>query len=63
MKVSNPEEATKCPAPQKLERDEKPMIPKMKWAQTKSMAYLGIEIFNMKVHRVQMSSDGNIHFL
>jgi hypothetical protein len=63
MKVNNPEDATKCAAPQRLERDEKPLIPKMKWAQTRTMAYLGIEIFNMKVHRVQIASDGTITFL
>ena len=50
-------------APQKLEREEKPLIPKMKWAQSRSMAYLAIEVFNMKAHKVQLSNDGTLNFL
>ena len=46
----------------RLEIDEKPQFPKMKWAQSRGTVYIGIEVFNMKVHRLQMGGNGSLHF-
>ena len=48
--------------PVKLDKEEKPLFPKIKWGQSPTTMYISIEIFNMKMHQIQLSGDGMLIF-